>query len=727
MKRGLWILGGILLLAATAWPALDWYVALPPGRQAEYVGRAACADCHAREVTLWEGSDHDRAMDLATPEFVLGDFDNTELTHHGVVSRMSRRGDEFFVETEGPDGQRAEFRVKYVFGYRPLQQYLAELDRGYLQVLPVTWDTEQREWFYAVPDAPFGPGDPLHWTGSAQNWNHMCADCHSTDFQKNFDLASATHHPSYSEIDVSCEACHGPGSLHIELAKSHSLFWDRRYGYGLAKLKDTASKTQLEACAPCHARRQRIYPGFQPGDEFFDYFGLSLLEEGLYHPDGQFLDEVYEYGSFTQSLMYRKNVRCSDCHDPHTTRVKFPDNRLCTQCHIAGKYDGPVHHHHDVRGEGSRCVACHMPVKKYMVVDPRRDHSLRPPRPDLTVKLGTPNACNQCHTRETETAQWAADWIVQWYGPTRKDNPHYGELIAAGRAGAREAIEPLAKLTRSADVGPIVRATAASLLATRYPISDTREAIERSLRSPDAIVRVAALRAVPNWPITSRRDLDELRDLLAPRLSDSSRWVRVEAARMASSFPSEIFTAETQQRLQRALDECQTGLLAEGDQSGSHMGLGILRRNLGDVSGAIRAYETAIRLDPAVAGPRSNLASELEQLGRQREALALRQEEVQFLRRDAELLPDNAFLKYQLGLLEYLLNDEAAAERALLAAVRLAPDSADFLLGLTLLYEKQQRWSEALPLARRLTDLEPQNPSYQQVLRNLQEASRTPP
>ncbi len=663
-------------------------------------------------------------MDLATPEFVLGDFNNTQLEHHGVTSRMSRRGDGFFVETEGPDGERHEFPVKYVFGYEPLQQYLAELERGHVQVLPVTWDTEEKRWFYANPDAPFGPDDPLHWTGSAQNWNHMCADCHSTNYAKNYDLETDTYHSSFSEIDVSCEACHGPGSIHVELAQAKSLFWDRRYGYGLARLKDKVSKTELESCAPCHARRQRIYPGFKPGDDFYDYFGLSLLEERLYHPDGQIDDEVYVFGSFTQSLMYRKGVRCTDCHDPHTTRIKFEGNRLCTQCHLGAKYDGPAHHHHEAASPGAACVECHMPSKNYMVVDPRRDHSLRPPRPDLTVKLGTPNACNKCHTKADETAQWAADWIVRWYGPKRRDDPHYGELIAAGRRGDPAVVDGLAKLARSANTGPIVRATAASLLGTRYPISQTREGIEKSLRSREAIVREASLSAFQNWPIATRSDLEDVRELLAPRFSDRSRWVREEAARVGVTFPAEVFDSGETAALRKAVGEYRTGLEAENDQAGAHMNLGLLESALGNTTAAIDEYRTAIRLDPAVAGPRSNLARELDQLGRSDEANRLQTEEAGLIRRDTQLLPENAFLHYRLGLLEYLLGHEAEAEQSLKEAVRLEPDSADFLLALTLLYEKQRRWPDALRGARRLTEMQPDNPTYQQILRNLQQASQ---
>jgi len=293
---------GLLLIAIGGWLGLDWWSSLPEGQQAHYVGRESCIQCHAEESRLWKNSDHDLAMDFATPEFVLGDFNNTQLEHYGVTSKMYRRGDEFFVETEGPDGKRGEFKVKYVIGYRPLQQYMAELDGGKVQVLPVTWDTEKKRWFCAVPDAPFGPDDPLHWTGSAQNWNHMCADCHTTNFAKNYDVKTLTHHYSFSEMDVSCEMCHGPGSIHVELAESKSVFWDRRYGYGLAPLNTRRNpQGELETCALCHAHRRRVFPHFKAGDRFLDHYDLSLLEDHLYFADGQILEEVYVYGSLRRA------------------------------------------------------------------------------------------------------------------------------------------------------------------------------------------------------------------------------------------------------------------------------------------------------------------------------------------------------------------------------------------------------------------------------------------
>ena len=311
----------------------------------------------------------------------------------------------------GPDGTLADFEVKYVFGVTPLQQYMVEFDRpadmpadeiSRVQVLRETWDTKRKKWFYQnPPDVLEGlePDDELHWTGVTQRWNTSCAECHSTNLQKNFDLASRTYHTTFSEIDVSCETCHGPGSLHVQLAKSPSLFWDRQRGYALPKLKGESNLAEIEACAPCHSFRSPIHGGYAAGARLHDFYATEVLRDQLYHPDGQILGEVYEYGSFTQSKMFHKNVRCSDCHDPHSLRLKHEGNQLCTSCHVAhpaGKYDSPAHHQHKVGSQGALCVECHMPATTYMDVDPRRDHSFRIPRPDLSIKVGTPNACVAC-------------------------------------------------------------------------------------------------------------------------------------------------------------------------------------------------------------------------------------------------------------------------------------------------------------------------------------------
>ena len=157
------------------------------------------------------------------------------------------------------------------------------------------------------------------------------------------------------------------------------------------------------------------------GGPFLDDYEPDLLLPGLYYADGQIDGEVYVYGSFTQSRMYRHGVRCSDCHDPHTLKLRATGNALCVRCHSPDGnprfpslqkkvYDAPEHHFHPPGSPGAACVACHMPARTYMQLDRRRDHSLRIPRPDLTLEIGTPNACTGCH--QDRDARWAADFLV---------------------------------------------------------------------------------------------------------------------------------------------------------------------------------------------------------------------------------------------------------------------------------------------------------------------------
>ena len=377
-----------------------------------YVGVTVCSECHTTEVAAWTGSHHDLAMQEASEETVLGDFTGTTFSYFGATSSFHEEDGEFFVRAAGPDGQPHDYRISHTFGVTPLQQYLIEFPNGRRQALSIAWDARPPEnggqrWFHLYPNEEITPDDPLHWTGPNQTWNYMCAECHSTNLRKNFDLRANQYNTTWSEIDVSCGACHGPGSEHVRWARRDAAS-DRPNGLpvalgdppesawvfdeGQSNARRTIPRTtrsQIETCAQCHARRGTLKDDHTPGDAFLDSHRLALLEEGLYHPDGQILDEVYVHGSFLQSKMYGAGVTCSDCHDPHSARVYDRGNALCARCHLPSTYDVPAHHFHEPQSPGARCVECHMPETNYMVIDPRRDHSLRVPRPDVSVAIGT--------------------------------------------------------------------------------------------------------------------------------------------------------------------------------------------------------------------------------------------------------------------------------------------------------------------------------------------------
>jgi predicted CXXCH cytochrome family protein len=662
-----------LLLAGLVWA--DWYYGIPDDAQATFVGRQSCIQCHQPEHDQWQGSHHDLAMDRATDKTVLGDFNNAELTHHGVTSRMFKREGKFFVNTEGPDGKLADFEVKYVFGVDPLQQYMVEFDRpadmpaneiARLQVLRVSWDSRAKNWFHLDPPdvkERLDPTDELHWTGLAQRWNHMCADCHSTNLQKNYDVATGTYHTTFSEINVSCEACHGPGSLHVKLANSPSLFWDRKRGYALAHLKDkTNNQPQIQACAPCHSRRRVVAAGYTAGCNYYDYFGNEVLTQTAYHADGQILDEVYEYTSFLESKMYSKNIRCTDCHNPHAAKIKFEGNKLCTDCHQhpAGKYDGEIHHRHPIASKGAQCVECHMPQTTYMDVDPRRDHSLRIPRPDLSVQFGTPNACTGCHLRDEklpgqaegsgfgvqgsgrelrkllaredlkeyahwlaaaqrgdsavrarleEVDKWADATLEKWYGANRKKEPHFTSALHAARRMTPDAPAKLVELLGSRNQPPVARATAAlELGAYVEPGNSIVRELYSALDERDPQIRAAAVLGL------QQESSDATISALAPLLTDPTRLVRTEAARAIALTGSSRLQGDERTAFKAALDECFAAIKVDNDRAAGHMSLGILYENLGQTREAEEAYQTALRIEPGSIGPRTNLAALYDRL-----------------------------------------------------------------------------------------------------------------
>lgn len=705
LKPSVLALGSVLVLGSV-WCLADWYVALPAGSQASFVGGEACMRCHEASWHTWRGSDHDRAMEIANEDSVLGDFDNTEFTRNGVTTRFFRQDDKFMVNTEGPDGQMHDYEIKYTFGVDPLQQYMVEFPGGRLQVLTVSWDVNRHEWFMVtppdVPDERILPGDPLHWTGLAQNWNTMCAECHSTNLQKNYDLASDSYHTTYSDIDVSCEACHGPGSLHVQLAESHSLFWDRRFGYGLKKLKQVSNAEQLDTCAPCHSRRAPIHVDTHDTEKYLDHFSPALLDRGLYYPDGQILDEVYVWGSFLQSKMYSKGVRCTDCHNPHSLQLKYEGNRLCAQCHQPGKYDTPNHHRHTSEA-ASQCVTCHMPAQNYMVLDERQDHSFRIPRPDLSIELGTPNTCNHCHDRPEETASWAAQAIRMWYGDKRPDDPHYGPAFYAAQHGKPEGLEMLRDLLQGPPRPDIVRATAVRLLGG-YGNEESDRLCRNLLDDESPLVRSAAVDSL------SQSSLESFINHVARRLYDSIRLVRFAAARRIVSSATKLLESFNREALDRAVAEYREGLQVVLDRAATHLNLAALNHALGDDQAARNSLRTAIRLEPYLTGPRDQLAQLLEtEGGDPAEIRRLREEEIKNLTRDAELLPTSAPIRYRRGMLLYLVGRPKAARQAFERACALQP-SFDNWLALALICEQLRDWDRAAEALDHMEALRPDEP-----------------
>ena len=486
-----------------------------------YLGNSACAGCHAQATADWTESHHDLAMQEATPKTVLGDFNNATFDYFGVTTTFSQKGDAFFIETDNAAGELETYRVEYVFGVEPLQQYLLPLGNGRLQALSVAWDTRPKSeggqrWYHLYPDEHIAAGDPLHWTGGFFNWNTSCAECHSTDVEKRYDAVNDRFDTHYEQIDVGCEACHGPGSEHVALANAGSLSpaqtgfamslkargaWEWVEGADIAQRSEPlTSNHQIDSCARCHARRGTLGE-YHPGKPLLDTHRLAVIEEPLYWPDGQIRDEVYVYGSFIQSKMHQAGVACTNCHNPHSNQLVAEGNGVCAQCHLASTYDNPTHHRHPLASTGAACVDCHMPSQLYMGVDSRRDHSMRIPRPDLSMSTGAPNACNQCHT--DQSADWAYSALVDWGVRFTDLRNHPARAFHAAGRGDVRATPVLLETANNADNTPMLRASAITQLGRLLP-ERLMPSLSLWLESEDPLIRLAAAEAAGQLPPEQR-------------------------------------------------------------------------------------------------------------------------------------------------------------------------------------------------------------------------------
>jgi predicted CXXCH cytochrome family protein len=706
-------------------------------------------------------------MQPATADTVLGDFGGATFKYAGVTSTFVRKDGRYVVRTDGPDGKLADFTVSFTFGVYPLQQYLVDFPDGRKQALSIAWDARPKEqggqrWFHLYPTEKVDFRDPLHWTRAEQNWNFMCADCHSTNLRRNYDAPADHYATTWSDLHVACEACHGPGSNHVAWAEHRpgsggwpqhglAIALDERAGVQWApaatglpgsptRSRPLASHREVETCAICHARRRPI--GVEPGPtgQLLDTHVPSLLDAGLYEADGQQHDEVYTYGSFLQSKMYARGVTCSDCHEPHGGRLRASGNAVCAQCHAATTYDARGHHHHPDGSAGTQCVACHMPTRTYMQIDPRHDHSLRIPRPDLTVSDGVPNACNGCHA--DHDASWAAAVVTATWGPERKGFQTFTGTLRAGREGAPGAADRLAALITDATVPDIARATAVQMLEP-YMRKAIFPALQAALIDPSALVRAAGLDAARGLP------LDVRAAMAAALAGDPVKAVRVKAGRALAGMPPATLDALSPAiavASRRAIEDYEASERAVAERPESHLNLGVAAAERGDTATAEGEYRAALRRDPGFVPAYVNLAdicrasgrdgdaakvltdalarmptdpSLLHALGLQRVRERRNDEALTLLQRAAAGRPEEPRFAYVYGVALHSAGRPDQAMAVLTAALARAPYDPSLLSALAAFARDAGRRDEALGYVRRLAAVAPDDEGVKSMVREL--------
>ncbi|MBV1916183.1 MAG: tetratricopeptide repeat protein [Pseudomonadales bacterium] len=620
---------------------------------AMYVGAKACVNCHQKQYQQWQQSDHHRAMQVADSDSVLGDFSDSTVHFHQIESRFYQQDKGYFIDTLGEKGEKKTFQIKYTFGFYPLQQYLIETNDGHIQALGIAWDSRARKqggqrWFHLQPDEKITPEHPFFWTRHFQNWNSRCASCHSTNVEKNYKAEANSYDTSWSEINVSCEACHGPGNKHLELAKlnkltdnnsgfaspiSPALSWHFKPGESITSPKGKKNAEQINMCGSCHALRTPLIEK-SIGKDFHDANRLQLLNEGSYFPDGQIRDEVFVIGSFLQSKMHGKGVTCSNCHNPHSGKLLIEGNGLCTQCHQPAVFDAATHHHHPDSSTGAACVNCHMPERTYMQVDDRRDHSFTIPRPDLSRSLGVPNACTSCHEGEAgKDNAWASKQMLSW---GVKPTSHWANLNQRAQMGDLLVTRPLTRLVNETDSADIVRASLLQQLAP-FPSRVSVETAQKSLRDKNPMVRRAAVSSLQALPGEARWQL------LSPYLQDESRSVRFQLAETLSDLLVQLPPAH-KAKLLPVIEEYHTSLMVSADSPATQNAIAQLELSLGNIPAAEKAYLQALRIEPNYVPALLNTADFYRRTNREADAEEL-------LKRALRVAPDSGAAQHSYGLL----------------------------------------------------------------------------
>jgi tetratricopeptide (TPR) repeat protein len=662
----------------------------------DYIGPQKCKSCHLQQDNLWHSSDHFKAMLPATDSTVFGNFNNITFTADGVTSHFFRRGKDYYINTQAAGGKNEDFKVLYTFGYYPLQQYLIAFPGGHMQVPRVSWDAKEKKWFHQYAHQNIPSNNWLHWTGASQNWNTMCASCHSTNLQKNYNVEADTFKTTFSAINVSCESCHGPGKNHVEYISSGDYKKGKKVPGSYIRLLKTQTD-QINTCSPCHARKSEISNEQLATGEFLDNYIPEIPTTEHFYADGQIKDEDYIYASFLQSKMMHRGVTCSNCHNSHSGKVLFSSNTLCLQCH-SKTLDAPSHSFHAVNTEGAQCMNCHMPGRIYMGNDYRHDHSFRVPRPDLSVMYGTPNACNNCH--KDQSFQWAANAVVKWYGHQRKY--HFAEDLVPGSKTDANSEPHLLKLLRDTAVPNIIKATSLYYLGSILTPGSSG-ALRNALQNPDALIRFNAIRSLSDFPPS------EWKDEAAPLLSDKVRAVRIAAADLFMSIPVEQVPMNAKTAFERAKEDRRKFLYYQVDFAEGNIMMGDYYLKLNDYESAQKYYLRALKKDSLLNYARINLSVAFSAKGRNREALKT-------LNEAALISPKNDRIFFNLALLNIEMKDTIAAMKNFEKGVNLKSSNPRLYYNYGLILYQKGKYKKADQIVRKGLEISPSDNDLQTAL-----------
>lgn len=608
-----------------------------------------CAECHRKEYDEWAGSDHAWAWRHPQAALDAEAFAGQRIKAHGMELEMLRDAAGVFQMRDVATGK--VYTVGGVIGREPLVQYLLRWKDGGLQTPSAAWDVERKEWFDVFRDdalqqerggASRKPGEWGHWTGRGMNWESQCAWCHMSGFRKNYDVATDTFKATWQEPGITCIQCHKVSATP-----------DAEDGCLVARGDRKLTPEQHDDnCASCHARREELTGKFTVGDKFDEHFRLELPKvPGVFYPNGLQWEEDYSETSFRLHRMGRTGVTCYDCHDPHSGKVNKPteNDELCLQCHgtnkvVNGVLAPQVGHNKLCGGKAMPCIECHMPHMTYMGRDPRRDHGLHWPDPRMSIELGVPNACLNCH--QDKDHQWCMEYLEKRYKIERMGK-YRQRFRAAGHAlQGKGSVRELLEAYKAEEIAAW-RATLLGLMA-QFPLTPEVQAVALgATQDPDALVRAAAVELLGG-------------DAARKALADKTRSVRHAAGwQLFPNLPAG----------HPVLQEMLETATHQADQPTGAMQMAMLAGARGDTATADAQYRRAVERDPASAVARMDYAVFLAQQNRPVDALK------QMLACAREH-PQDAEVQYRLGLSLIEIGQYRPALRAMQKALKLDPQHA---------------------------------------------------
>ncbi|MBL7077109.1 MAG: ammonia-forming cytochrome c nitrite reductase subunit c552 [Kiritimatiellae bacterium] len=715
MKRTVIIAGSVfvgLLLGAVAihiwthehrFSEMETEKWVPGQRAGKYVGSVSCRECHERFYQLWSPSHHGKAMQPVSAELfeeVL--TPQPEPINLGGTRWQVRWETREMVELTD-EGEKA-YPMVHAMGGKNVFFFLTPLERGRLQVMPLSYDVQRKHWFDTtlamvrhftdnVEDEAIDWRDPL------LTFNTSCYNCHVSQLDKNYDAETDTYHTTWREPGINCEACHGPGEEHVEIC--------------LAVPKGTAPQSlrmiiwseftnqQInDSCMPCHAKARRITNGFGPGERFFDHYDLTTLEDRDFYPDGRDLGENYTQTGWLQNpCALSGTLTCIHCHTS-SGRYRFKEenpNGACMPCHGDKVLDLPAHSRHAAEAGLPRCIDCHMPMTEFGRMR-RSDHSMRPPSPAAGARFDSPVACVLCH--KDEEPEWAAGQVEAWHPNSTWQARilHEGELVQAARTGKWEQLPAILDALNGGRLDPVVTTTLVRLLSgcpdnAKWPV------LQKSMEHASPLVRGATAVA-----LADNIGSQGTRSVLLDALDDEYRIVRIQAATALSRFPIGRMPAQYREAFDAADAELRTSFDVQPDAWGGYYNRGNYHNDRGEAEAALSSYLQAIELRSDVVMPYVNASMVASRLGRLGESVDL-------LKRASEVEPDHGAVNFNLGLALAEQGTLAESERYLELAMKEESVRAQAAYNLAVLVSKRDK-ARAIELCRTAAETESSSPRY---------------